>query len=142
MADNLYRREQQTRKERQERKRAKFNCVRLKLIQLRRTIDKNEQHIDELIQNLHQCAGESSAIGLNEQESWVIIEQCCRATSDLTNSKKYFAAAKKLIDRFIERYDERRKTHTEWMPPPPLTLGEMESIRKMFQEESNTTSNG
>ena len=141
MADNLYRHEEQARKERQERKRAKINCVRLKLIQLRRNIDKDEQHLEELIQNLHRCAGESSATGLNEQESWVLIEQCCRAISDLNNSKKHFAAAKKLIDRFIERYDERRKTHIEWMGPPRLSLSEMENIRKMFQEESDTTSN-
>lgn len=125
---------EEARKERQERKRAEFNSVKLKLIKLRKVIDKEEQHVDELIRNLHRCEGEFSAIGLKEEEAWVLIEQCCRVNGDLNDSKRYFAAAKNLIDRFIERYDTLSKTHVEWMPPPLYIPCEMEYFKKLLKE--------
>ena len=125
---------EEARKERQERKRAEFNSVKLKLIELRKVIDKEEQHVDELIRNLHRCEGEFSAIGLKEEEAWVLIEQCCRVNGDLNDSKRYFAAAKNLIDRFIERYDTLSKTHVEWMPPPLYIPCEMEYFKKLLKE--------
>jgi len=125
---------EEARKERQERKRAEFNSVKLKLIELRKVIDKEEQHVDELIRNLHRCEGEFSAIGLKEEEAWVLIEQCCRVNGDLNDSKRYFAAAKNLIDRFIERYDTLSKTHVEWMPPPLYIPCEMEYFKRLLKE--------
>lgn len=125
---------EEARKERQKRKRAEFNCVKLKLIELRKVIDKEEQHVDELIRNLHRCEGEFSAIGLKEQEAWVLIEQCCRVNGDLNDSKRYFAAAKNLIDRFIERYDTLSKTHVEWMPPPLVLPNEIEYFKELLKE--------
>lgn len=135
---------EEARKERQERKRAEFNCVRLKLIELRMVIDKEEQHVDELIRNLHRCEDEFSAIGLKEQEAWVLIEQCCRVNGDLNDSKKYFAAAKKMIDRFIERYDKLSKTHVEWMPPPfnmPYEIEYFKELLKAIEGKNEDSSN-
>lgn len=130
----------ETRKERQERKQAEFNDVRLKLIYFREIFEKEEQHLDEIFQEFERYSGEMSAVKLTEQESWTLFTTCSWAVSDLKDCKCNYERVIGILKQLIDRYDERRKTYTEWVAPPLFIPKEFEEIQKMLEGDKTSDS--
>ena len=128
--------EVQSCRERGEKKRAELNQTRLKLIQLRLIVDGEEKRILTMWKNILQHFEVITRMPLKEEEYTRLDVICWQATELMKDAREKLHSLKRVLDKYIEYYDNRRKNHRECIPPPPPTPQELEQIRKMLEGDT------